>query len=281
MGSKVKKGHPLHPLIDQLVEFKRGLTILKDKDRITKKVNNILGKSRIKLPEIEIESLKTAISEELMKDEKLMSFIIKFHKEKGLAGDFLEWMLERPGSVRLNRNYESNESDEDRIIDAYVISESSNVRVQLKGMQIFWSEGRDDYRTTITGKRNTKFMDEETGEFNLDEFAIKLNDDYEMLDYEVVVFREFNKEGGDWDYLVVAFDAKKFQVDVSKFVLRKTRRNKFRHEYDYNPEVCKLVLNKKASYQACKEVAELREFIKINDAEVLYCDESLSHIIED
>ena len=106
MGSKVKKGHPLHPLIDQLVEFKRGLTILKDKDRITKKVNNILGKSRIKLPEIEIESLKTAISEELMKDEKLMSFIIKFHKEKGLAGDFLEWMLERPGSVRLNRNYE-------------------------------------------------------------------------------------------------------------------------------------------------------------------------------
>jgi hypothetical protein len=216
-----------------------------------------------------------------MKDEKMMSCIIKFHNEKGLAGDFLEWTLEHPGSVRLNRNYESNESDEDRIIDAFVMSESSNVRVQLKGMQIFWSDGRDDYRTTITGKRNTKFIDEETGEFNLDEFALKLNDDYEMLDYEVVVFRELNEEEGDWDYLVVAFDAKKFRVDISKFIVRQTRRKKFRHEYDYQPEICKLVLNKNASYQACKEVAELRKFISAFEGEILYGDERFIHIIKD
>lgn len=255
--------------------------MLKDKQRIPRRVENILEKSRLTLPGAQMESLREAISEELMKDDKLMSFIIKFHKEKGLAGDFLEWMLEHPGSVRLNKKYDSNESDEDRIIDAYVISESSNVRVQLKGMQIFWSEGRDDYRTTITGKRNTKFMDEETGEFNLDEFAVKLNDDYEMLDYEVVVFRQLNEEEGDWDYLVVAFDAKKFRVDTSKFVLRTTKKNKPRHEYDYQPDICKLVLNKKASYQACKEVAKLCEFIRINEAEILYCDERLAHIIKD
>lgn len=263
------------------MDFKDGLKRLKDKDRLPKKVENILEKSGLELSKTQLNSLREAISEELMKDEKFMSCIIKFHKEKGLAGDFLEWMLENPGSVRLNRNYESNESDEDRIIDAFVISESSNVRVQLKGMQVFWSAGKDDYRTTITGKRNTKFIDENTGEFNLDNFVLKLNDDYEMLDYEVVVFREFNEEESDWDYLVVAFDAKKFMVDRSKFVLRETRRKKLRHEYDYEPEICKLVLNKTASYQACKEVAELQRFINATEGEILYADQRFGHIIKD
>jgi hypothetical protein len=278
MEYQIKPEHPLYPLIKQLVDFKKGMKRIKEKDYLPKKVENILERSGLELSESQLDSLRTAISQELVKDEKMMSCIIKFHKANGLAGGFLEWVMECPGVIRLNKNYDSNESNEDKIIDAFIMKDDAMIRVQLKGMKMEERDDGNDYGGQITGKRNTQFIDKKTKVFDFENFVYKLNDDYEILDYEVVFWRFYDEKKDEWQYLVVAVDTKKLMVEKSKFEFRKTRMDNMRYEYDYCPEVCKLVCNTSASSQIAKQVTSVCGFIKLFDAEILYCDEGLEKI---
>lgn len=280
MGSLIPKNHDLYPLIDQLITFKESMERLKEKEYFAKKTIEAIEQSGVPLSKGQKETIRRSAQKTFEKDEMFMNCMDKFHRQHGLAGSFLEWVMERPGSVRLNKNYDSNESEEDKIIDAFIVKEDSMVRVQLKGMKMEKRKDAEDYRASITGKRNTQFIDKKTGAFNFDDFVHKLNDDYEILDYEVVVFRSLNERKMDWDYIVLAIDTKKLLVEKSKFELRKTRRDNMRYEYDYEQDVCKLVCNPSASSQICKEITYVCRFIKLVDAEILYCDKDLDHILQ-
>jgi len=278
MASLIPKTHPLHPLIDQLVGFKESIKRIKEKEYFSSKAIKALQGCGIEISEEKLEIVRAATRREFEKDKRLMECIEKFHKANGLAGGFLEWVMECPGVIRLNKNYDSNESNEDKIIDAFIIKDDAMIRVQLKGMKMEERDDGNDYGGQITGKRNTQFIDKKTKVFNFENFVYKLNDDYEILDYEVVFWRFYDENKDEWQYLVVAVDAKKLMVEESKFEFRKTRRDNMRYEYDYCPEVCKLVCNTSASSQIAKQVTSVSRFIKLFDAEILYCDKGLEKI---